>query len=84
MHSYPQLLKNVRVDDKEMALENEKVQEAIEKARTELGDDGRILVRASGTEPFIRVMAEAESNEACAKYVYDVLAVMKKQNLIVE
>ena len=84
MHSYPQLLKNVRVDDKETALENEKVQEAIEKARTELGDDGRILVRASGTEPFIRVMAEAESNEACAKYVYDVLAVMKKQNLIVE
>ena len=84
MRSYPQLLKNVHVGDKQAALDNPKVKEAIERAESELGDDGRILVRASGTEPLIRVMVEAESDEVCAKYVYDVLAVMKKQNLITE
>ena len=58
--------------------------EAIEKAASELGNDGRILVRESGTEPVIRVMVEAESDELCAKYVYDVIAVMKQQDLIAE
>lgn len=81
---YPQLLKNVPVADKKAAMENPAVTEAIEKAALELGTDGRILVRESGTEPVIRVMVEAESDEICAKYVYDVIAVMKRQNLIVE
>lgn len=81
---YPQLLKNVKVADKKAARENPAVVEAIEKAAAELGDDGRILVRESGTEPLIRVMVEAESDELCAKYVYDVIAVMKRQDLIVE
>lgn len=81
---YPQLLKNVKVADKKAARENPAVVEAIEKAAQELGEDGRILVRESGTEPLIRVMVEAESDELCAKYVYDVIAVMKRQNLIVE
>jgi phosphoglucosamine mutase len=79
---FPQLLKNVHVTDKKAAMENEAVQSAIEKAKAELGSDGRILVRASGTEPLIRVMAEAESDEICAKYVYDIIAVMRQQNLI--
>lgn len=81
---YPQLLKNVRVADKKAARENPAVVEAIARAEQELGSDGRILVRESGTEPVIRVMVEAESDELCAKYVYDVIAVMKRQNLIVE
>jgi len=79
---FPQLLKNVHVTDKKAAMENEAVQSAIEKAKAELGSDGRILVRASGTEPLIRVMAEAESDGICAKYVYDIIAVMRQQNLI--
>ncbi len=81
---YPQLLKNVKVSDKQAAMENEAVKAAIEQAKAELGSDGRILVRASGTEPLIRVMTEAESDEICAKYVYDVIAVMRRENLIVE
>lgn len=81
---YPQLLKNVKVADKKAAMENPAVLEAIAKAEEELGADGRILVRESGTEPLVRVMVEAESDELCAKYVYDVIAVMKRQNLIVE
>ena len=51
MKVYPQLLRNVRVSDKKTALENEKVKAAIEAAAEALGDDGRILVRESGTEP---------------------------------
>ena len=56
---FPQLLKNVRVKDKKTALDNATVQAAVEKTAEELGTDGRILVRESGTEPVIRVMVEA-------------------------
>ena len=48
-----------------------------------LGDDGRILVRESGTEPVIRVMVEASTDELCAKYVKEVVDVMEKEGLIV-
>ena len=81
---YPQMLKNVKVFDKKAAMDNPAVIEAVRKAEEELGSDGRILVRPSGTEPLVRVMVEAESNELCAKYVYDVVAVMKKQGLLVD
>ena len=81
---YPQMLKNVKVFDKKAAMDNPAVIEAVRKAEEELGSDGRILVRPSGTEPLVRVMVEAESNELCAKYVYDVIAVMKKQGLLVD
>ena len=67
MKVYPQLLRNVRVSDKKTALENEKVQAAIEAAAEALGDDGRILVRESGTEPLIRVMVEAGTDDLCHK-----------------
>jgi phosphoglucosamine mutase len=79
---YPQLLKNVRVADKKAVMENEKVKAAVEKAKEELGSDGRILVRPSGTEPVVRVMVEAESDDLCAKYVYDVAAVMRSEGLV--
>ena len=56
---------------------------AIEHVAEELGEDGRILVRESGTEPVIRVMVEASDDELCAKYVKEVVDVMEKEGLIV-
>ena len=81
---YPQLLKNVRVTDKKTARDNAKVIEAVNKVAEELGDDGRILVRESGTEPVIRVMVEASNDDLCAQYVNGVIDVMEKEGLIVE
>ena len=80
---YPQLLKNVRVSDKKTARENPEVVKAVETVGECLGDDGRILVRESGTEPVIRVMVEASTDELCAKYVNQVIDVMEQQGLIV-
>ena len=81
---YPQLLKNVRVADKQEARENPAVVEAIKKVEDDLGDEGRILVRESGTEPLIRVMVEAGNDELCQKYVDQVIDVMIRQGLVVE
>ncbi len=74
---YPQLLKNVRVTDKDLVLNHPSVQEAEKKVAEALGDNGRILVRASGTEPLLRVMVEAETQELCEKYVTEVIDAMK-------
>ncbi|MBQ4465160.1 MAG: phosphoglucosamine mutase [Oscillospiraceae bacterium] len=74
---YPQLLVNVRVKDKAAAQNDPDVQKAVEAASTALGDSGRILVRESGTEPLIRVMAEAESKEICEKMVSSIVDVIK-------
>ena len=60
---YPQLLQNVRVADKKAARENPEVIKAVDNVAAELGDEGRILVRESGTEPVIRVMVEAATDE---------------------
>lgn len=73
---YPQLLKNVRVADKPAAREDKDVQAAVKKVADELGDEGRILLRESGTEPVIRVMVEASSDELCKKYVDEVVDVL--------
>lgn len=78
---FPQLLKNVRVKDKKTALDNAAVQAAVEKTAEELGTDGRILVRESGTEPVIRVMVEAASDEICEKYVDSVVKVIESEGL---
>ena len=78
---YPQLLKNVRVKDKKTARENPAVQKAVEEAAKALGEDGRILVRESGTEPVIRVMVEAATDEICAEHVDRVIAVIEEQGL---
>lgn len=74
---YPQVLKNVRVKSKPDAQNDPDVQAAVKKVAEELGDDGRILVRESGTEPVIRVMVEAGSDEICEKYVDSVIEVIK-------
>ncbi len=76
---YPQVLKNVRVKSKPDAQNDPDVQAAVKKVADELGEDGRILVRESGTEPVIRVMVEAGSNEVCEKYVDEVIEVIEKK-----
>ncbi len=81
---YPQILQNVRVSDKKAAREDPKVQEAIAQVEKALGKEGRILVRESGTEPLIRVMVEASSQDECRKYVEDVVQVLRKEGLAVE
>ncbi|MDE6907033.1 MAG: phosphoglucosamine mutase [Lachnospiraceae bacterium] len=80
---YPQLLKNVRVADKKMARENPAVIKAVDDVAEALGDEGRILVRESGTEPVIRIMVEALDDTLCKKYVEQVEDVMKKEQLTV-
>ena len=79
---YPQVLKNVRVTDKDAAIQNPAVQEAYQAAQKALEGSGRVLLRKSGTEPVVRVMAEASSVEDCNKYVDAIIAVMKKENVI--
>ena len=81
---FPQLLKNVRVADKKTARENPAVQKAVEAVVEALGEDGRILLRESGTEPVLRVMVEAATDELCAKYVDSVIDVIRAEGLIVE
>ncbi len=81
---YPQLLRNVKVLDKKTARENPEVIKAVNAVAEALGDDGRILVRESGTEPVIRVMVEASTNELCEKYVTQVTDVIKAEGLMIE
>lgn len=78
---YPQLLKNVRVTDKKTARENPAVLKAVEDVASALGSDGRILVRESGTEPVIRVMVEAATDELCDQYVKQVVDVIRQEGL---
>jgi phosphoglucosamine mutase len=66
---YPQVLKNVRVQDKKKALENSELKALINELETSLKGDGRILVRPSGTEPLVRVMVEASTLELCQELV---------------
>ncbi|MGG6268074.1 phosphoglucosamine mutase [Leptolyngbya sp. AN03gr2] len=84
--TYPQLLRNVRVEDRALRMnwaKNQAVQRAIAEAESAMGNQGRILVRASGTEPVIRVMVEAESAEL-ATYWTDRLVSTVQQHLTVE
>ena len=76
---YPQVLKNVRVKSKPEAQNDPDVQAAVKKVARELGQDGRILVRESGTEQLIRVMVEAGSFETCEQHVDYVIDVIKEK-----
>lgn len=79
----PQLLKNVRVADKKEAQEDEAVKAAVKAVEEALGNDGRILLRQSGTEPLIRVMVEAETQEICEKYVDQVIDVLAERGHVI-
>ena len=74
---YPQVLKNVKVKSKPEAQNDPDVQAAVAKVAEALGDEGRILVRESGTEPLIRVMVEADTEEICERYVDQVIEVIR-------
>lgn len=74
---FPQLLVNVKVKSKPEAKADPDVCRLVEQIENELGDDGRILIRESGTEPVIRIMVEAKTDELCNKYVYQVVDLLK-------
>ena len=78
---YPQLLVNVRVSDKEAVLNNDVVKGSVREAEAALGDNGRVLLRKSGTEPVIRVMAEAQTTEECRKVVDGIVDAIKREGL---
>mgnify|MGYP000623296660 FL=1 len=77
---YPQLLKNVTVKDKNACLESQDLQAVVDSVAADLGNEGRILVRPSGTEPLIRVMVEAKTDELCAQYVKRVTDFLEANN----
>ena len=79
---YPQCLKNVKVKSKPEAQQDADVQAAVKEVADKLGEDGRILVRESGTEPVIRVMVEAKKDAICREMVQRVIEVMDKEGLI--
>ena len=74
---YPQVLKNVEVDDKDMTLEDEAVKKAVDECTEDLGDTGRVLLRKSGTEPVLRVMSEARTLEECENNVDHIIDAMR-------
>ncbi|MBS4174784.1 phosphoglucosamine mutase [Bacillus sp. FJAT-49736] len=79
MKKYPQKLVNVMVSDKYHVTENENVRAIIQEVELEMAGNGRILVRPSGTEPLVRVMAEAQSEEKCEEYVRRIVEVVEKE-----
>lgn len=76
---YPQVLRNVKVNDKNHCMEDYDVLAARDKVEKELGTEGRILLRASGTENVVRIMVEASSTDICEKYVKEVEDVIIKK-----
>lgn len=81
---YPQVLKNVVVTDKDATMADAGVQAAVKTAEAELGNTGRVLLRKSGTEPVLRVMAEAETAEVCERKVDDIIEAMRRQGYLVK
>ena len=79
MKKFPQKLVNIRVTDKFHVTDNEKVKEVIAKVEQDMNGNGRILVRPSGTEPLVRVMAEAPTEELCEAYVNVISEVVKEE-----
>ena len=78
MTIFPQVLKNIPVKDKHAMMMNTELQHKIAEVENELGEDGRVLVRPSGTEALIRVMVEAETKDDCEKYADQIVEVIKK------
>lgn len=81
---YPQKLVNVRVRNKKTALSNARVQESVRRVEEKLGQNGRILVRESGTEDLIRIMVEAETDDICRSMTGSVADVLREEGLTAE
>jgi phosphoglucosamine mutase len=81
---YPQLMKNVAVRDKQEAQQDSDVQAIIKEIEGLLQDDGRVLVRESGTEPVVRVMVEADTDEKCAVYVKQIVDKMREKGYVIK
>lgn len=81
---YPQVLKNVRVGDKDAALHHPQVQAALQEAEARLAGNGRVLLRKSGTEPVLRVMVEAQDTALCNQCVDSIVEAMDKAGLVRE
>lgn len=79
MKSFPQLLVNVKVTDKYKVAENPTIKSVIDAVEQEMNGNGRVLVRPSGTEPLVRVMAEAPTEEECKNYVDRIVEVVKAE-----
>jgi phosphoglucosamine mutase len=79
MVKFPQLLVNVRVQDKHRVMENDQIVNTIKEVEAEMNGNGRILVRPSGTESLVRVMAEAPTEEICREVVDKIVAVVTKE-----
>lgn len=79
MKKYPQSLINVRVTDKHGVTDNIEVQAEMEKVESEMNGEGRILVRPSGTEPLVRVMVEASTDEEAESYAQRIADVVEAQ-----
>ena len=80
----PQKTKNVRVTDKNAAVEDEAVQTRFAEVNKELGDNGRVLLRQSGTEPVIRIMVEAPTLADCDEYIEKIYTVVKKRGFVID
>ena len=84
IHLYPQILKNVRVIDKRVVMQDELILQKVKQINDELKDNGRILLRESGTEPVIRIMVEADDVNLCNSYINEIYALVKKGGYICE
>ena len=84
MTMYPQVLKNVVVTDKDETLNCPEVQAAVKKAEEELGNNGRVLLRKSGTEPLLRVMSEATTKELCEEKVDAIIDAMRAAGKLIK
>ena len=81
---YPQHLVNIRVEDKDKVTGNKEILARVDEINRELGDGGRLLLRKSGTEPVIRVMAEAETKALCERYVSEIVNMIHAKGLSVQ
>ena len=84
MTMYPQKLKNVVVTDKDETLNCQEVKAAVKKVEADLGDEGRVVLRKSGTEPLLRVMVEATSDALCEEKVDEIIAAMQAAGKLIK
>ena len=81
---YPQVLKNIKVENKDAVINDPDVFEAVEKVKAQLADEGRVLLRKSGTEPVVRIMVEAKGENLCYALAQDIIDVIVKKGYVKE